>query len=266
MADGQGTTSCHTRTRNCCQNLTWQLKQNINLFVFKKKKKKEKKESKMFFNHSNRRTEGDKPFKCAMQGCDKSFFNKKHLRRHETLKHGRPPRSQLNQLFPKHSRRSDRSGANKPYKCPHDGCTKSFFNSNHLRRHETQKHGRLPRHRDPSALDQLLLSGFASMDSLQDGNVLFKSRRSQNDPDKPHHCQMVQMARRRTQIADKPHKCAFPGCSCAFLNSQSLRRHETQKHGRQPKFSKGYSPWPSDVMYQSDPYFDNGGTDPHDST
>ena len=48
----------------------------------------------------------------------------------------------------------------KPYVCHYTGCKSSFFYLHHLRRHETNKHGRTPRPRSayPSHLDTFQLS------------------------------------------------------------------------------------------------------------
>ena len=45
-------------------------------------------------------------------------------------------------------------------------------------------------------------------------------------------------SRRSCKAKDKPYKCTEPGCKRAFFQSQHLRRHEIQKHGRKKKFEK----------------------------
>lgn len=44
--------------------------------------------------------------------------------------------------------------------------------------------------------------------------------------------------RRSALDVNKPFKCQVPGCNKSFFASQSLRFHENQKHGRQPKFKR----------------------------
>ena len=68
------------------------------------------------------------------------------------------PFPKMNQQFPQFQpgvsylqgaspyRRSSHS-KDKPYKCEHEGCSASFYYNSHLRAHETQKHGRIPKAR-----------------------------------------------------------------------------------------------------------------------
>jgi general transcription factor IIIA len=65
-------------------------------------------------SHANER-----PYVCNFEGCDKSYIDEKHLKRHIKSSHSEE----------------------RPYECQYEGCTKSFLTGTRLRRHQAVHEG-----------------------------------------------------------------------------------------------------------------------------
>ncbi|CAG8476062.1 13406_t:CDS:2 [Ambispora leptoticha] len=72
--------------------------------------------------------ETDKPYRCAVEGCQKTYKNANGLKYHRTHGHNT-----------EQSGNGDKS-AEKPYKCQHVGCPKSYKNLNGLKYHLEHNH------------------------------------------------------------------------------------------------------------------------------
>ncbi|CAG8438853.1 8594_t:CDS:2 [Ambispora gerdemannii] len=72
--------------------------------------------------------EADKPYRCCVEGCPKTYKNANGLKYHRTHGHNT-----------EQSGNGDKS-AEKPYKCPHGGCSKSYKNLNGLKYHLEHSH------------------------------------------------------------------------------------------------------------------------------
>ncbi|KAI0239078.1 hypothetical protein LSAT2_010143 [Lamellibrachia satsuma] len=86
---------------------------------------------------------------CEHPGCLRTFYERKNLLQHQTLKHGRvssgrqwPDRKRWLLNSTRMQCRRPRDARDKPHLCTYPNCNKAFYERQSLLRHQTLKHGR----------------------------------------------------------------------------------------------------------------------------
>lgn len=178
----------------------------------------------------------EKSFECTFTGCGKSFKINSSLRCHQKTHEKDSNTCQCPECGKKFSQRSSlrthfqthfRDPDNRPFKCNHPGCNRSFYQGRSVKYHKSRAHGI----GEPIVKRELSLSYVCDfckktfkLQSLLKRHILIHVEEEQQN--RKHKCDKCEASFKRPEhlrlhlnsvhLKYKPYKCEHPGCEKSF--------------------------------------------------